>query len=119
MRSIPVPGLPDEYPAVHCGADRVCLVTVGEGHANAAASIAALAFSRWFDLRHTYWLIAGIAGINPERGTLGSAAWARYLIEWGLQWDAREEPPDGRDLLQTERDRQDRSALEGGRAGWR
>ena len=95
-RAIPVPGLPDEYPAVHCGADRVCLVTVGEGHANAAASIAALAFSRRFDLRHTYWLIAGIAGINPERGTLGSAAWARYLVEWGLQWelDAREKPPD-------------------------
>ena len=95
-RAMPVPGLPDEYPAVHCGADRVCLVTVGEGHANAAASIAALAFSRRFDLRHTYWLIAGIAGINPERGTLGSAAWARYLVEWGLQWelDAREKPPD-------------------------
>jgi purine nucleoside permease len=61
-----------------------------------AASLAALVYSRQFDLRHSYWLIAGIAGINPKAGTLGSAAWARYLVDWGLQWelDAREKPKD-------------------------
>ena len=93
--AIPVPGLPDQYPAVRCGADRVCLVTVGEGHANAAASIAALVFGRTFDLRHTWWVVTAIAGINPEVGTLGSAAWAGWLVEWGLQWelDARVKPP--------------------------
>ena len=52
-------GLQWEPSAVHCGADRVCLVTVGEGHANAAASIAALAFSRLGRL------MAGNAGMSP------------------------------------------------------
>jgi purine nucleoside permease len=93
-QAIPVPGLSPDYPAVHCGPDGVCLVTTGMGQSNAAASIAALVYSGKFDLRHSYWLVAGIAGINPHEGTLGSAAWARYLVDWDLQWeiDAREAP---------------------------
>lgn len=93
-RAIAVPGLSPDYPAVHCNHDDVCVLTTGMGHANAAASMAALVYSRQFDLRKTYFLISGIAGINPEHGTLGSAAWARYLVDFGLQWeiDAREIP---------------------------
>ena len=39
-------------------------------------------------------MIAGIAGINPYQGTLGSAAFARYAIQVALQYeiDAREMP---------------------------
>lgn len=92
--AILVPGLSPDYPAVHCASNGICQITTGMGHANAAASIAALIYSRQFDLRKTYWLIAGIAGINPHDGTIGSAAWARYLVDWGLQWelDEREAP---------------------------
>ena len=91
-----VPGLPTASPDVHCGRDGVCQVTTGMGYANASASIAALVYSRQFDLRQTYWLVAGVAGIDPQRGTLGSAAWARYLIDFGLQWelDGRDAPKD-------------------------
>lgn len=93
-QAIPVPGLSPDYPAIHCSATGICLLTTGAGHANAAASVAALVYSRQFDLTKTYWLVAGIAGINPRDGTLGSAAWARYLVEWDLQWelDEREAP---------------------------
>ena len=93
-QAITVPGLSADYPQVHCGPDKVCQVTLGMGHANAAASIMALTFSKKFDLTHTYWLIAGIAGINPKHGTVGSVAWARWLVDFGLQWelDAREIP---------------------------
>jgi purine nucleoside permease len=69
-----VPGLSPDYPNVSCNRDDVCVMTTGMGHANAATSIMALAFSDLFDLRHTYFLVAGIAGIDPARGTLGSAA---------------------------------------------
>jgi purine nucleoside permease len=93
---IVVPGLSPDYPAVHCNADAVCQVTTGMGHTNVAASISALVYSRKFDLSHSYFLIAGIAGIDPTQGTLGSAAWARYLIDFGIAWeiDAREKPPE-------------------------
>ncbi len=41
-------------------------------------------------------LFAGIAGIDPAQGTLGSAAWAKYMVDFGIQWelDAREKPAD-------------------------
>lgn len=93
-QAITVPGLSPDYPQVHCAAKGICLLTTGMGEANAAASVSALVYSGTFDLRKTYWLIAGIAGINPRYGTLGSAAWAHYLVDWGLQWelDEREAP---------------------------
>ncbi|MBP0533079.1 hypothetical protein J8J19_23205, partial [Mycobacterium tuberculosis] len=41
-----------------------------------------------------YFVIAGIAGIDPGQGTVGSAAWARYAVDYGLshEIDAREMP---------------------------
>jgi purine nucleoside permease len=81
---------------VRCNADGICQMTTGMGHANAAASTMALILSQRFDLRKAYILIAGIAGINPELGSIGSATWARYLVDFGLQHeiDPREMPKD-------------------------
>ena len=93
-RDVVVPGLPEEYPAVHCTAAGVCQMTTAMGHANAAASLTAVLFSGRFDLRQTWFLIAGIAGIDPAEGTIGSAAWARYAVDAGIahEIDAREIP---------------------------
>lgn len=93
---VSVPGLAAEYPDVHCNSQQVCLMTTGMGQTNAAASTLALTLSSQFDLRQTYFLVAGIAGINPREGTLGTAAWAHYLVEFGTQWelDSRDVPKD-------------------------
>ncbi|MGY2222994.1 purine-nucleoside phosphorylase [Pseudomonas gingeri] len=93
-REIPVPGLSAQYPNILCNDQDTCLLVTGMGQTNAAASVLALALSTRFDLRQTYFLVAGIAGINPHRGTLGTAAWARYLVEFGTQWglDSRDAP---------------------------
>lgn len=93
-RSIAVPGLSPSYPAVRCNADDVCHLTTDMGKANAAASISALVLSGLFDLKHTYFLVAGIAGVDPGQGTIGTAAWSRYLVDSDLAWevDARERP---------------------------
>jgi purine nucleoside permease len=92
---IKVPGLSPDYPVVKCNLAEVCVMTTGMGHTNAAASTMALVFSRVFDLSRTYFIVAGIAGMNPEQGTVGSVAWARYLVDFGIQWelDGREAPP--------------------------
>jgi purine nucleoside permease len=49
-----------------------------------------------FDLSHAYWLVAGIAGVDPEHASIGSAAWAEYLVDGDLahEIDAREIPAD-------------------------
>lgn len=93
-REIRVPGLSSDFPVVRCTTDAVCQLTTGMGHANAAASTMALLYSGLFDLRKAYFLVAGIAGIDPARGTIGSAAWARYVVDTGIahEIDARELP---------------------------
>jgi len=98
-RDIAVPGLSSDYPQVKCNTHAVCQMTTGMGHANAAASVMAVLLSGRFDLRQTYFLIAGIAGIDPALGTLGSAAWARYVVDAGIahEIDARELPKDWSD----------------------
>jgi purine nucleoside permease len=95
QREVRVPGLSKDYPVVRCTTTGVCQMTTGMGHANAAASTMALIYGRQFDLRRTYFLIAGIAGIDPAHGTIGTAAWARYLVDTGIahEIDAREMPP--------------------------
>jgi purine nucleoside permease len=49
-----------------------------------------------FDLSKSYWLVAGIAGIDPADGSLGSAAWAEWIVngDLGHEIDPREIPPD-------------------------
>jgi purine nucleoside permease len=93
---VPVPGLSPHYPQVGCNRAGVCLVTTGMGYANAASAIAALVQSARFDLRDTYFLIAGIGGVDPGEGTLGSAHWAGYAVDGGLvhSIDPRQIPSD-------------------------
>lgn len=58
--------------------------------------IMALCLDPRFDLSHTYWLINGIAGVNPHVGTEGSAAWARHVIDGDIAYeiDTAEAPKD-------------------------
>ncbi|KAI1452016.1 putative purine nucleoside permease [Annulohypoxylon moriforme] len=93
--NISVPGLSPLYPHVHCNENgEICQLTVGESEINAAASMTAFVLSELFDLTKTYFLLAGIAGVNPKLGTLGSIALSRFTVQVALQYeiDAREMP---------------------------
>lgn len=54
----------------------------------------ALTLSPAFDLKKTYFMISGIAGINPEVTTICSVTFARFAVQVALQYefDAREIP---------------------------
>ena len=93
--ALTVPGLNASAPTVACNSDDICVLTTGAGKANAAASVSAVLYSGVFDLSKTYFLIASVAGIiNPSQGTVGSAAWASYVVDFALSWeiDARSIP---------------------------
>lgn len=49
-------------------------------------------------MSQSYWLINGIAGVDPEDASLGSAAWARWVVDGDLvqEIDARGMPADWR-----------------------
>ncbi|KAK0913353.1 hypothetical protein LTR02_002398 [Friedmanniomyces endolithicus] len=77
--NITVPGFSPLYPDAHCTANGdICQLITGESEINAATTIASLVRYPRFDLTTTYFMIAGIAGVNPEHATLGSVAFARY-----------------------------------------
>jgi purine nucleoside permease len=71
-------------------------VVTGVGTAKAASTIMALGLDSRFDLSKAYWVVAGIAGVNPSAASLGSAAWAEWVVDGDLahEIDAREIPPD-------------------------
>lgn len=69
-------------------------IVTGEGPSRMAASITALVNDKRFDLSHAYWILAGIAGVNPHVASLASSAWARHVVDGDLAYemDAREIP---------------------------
>ncbi|MEP4890540.1 MAG: purine nucleoside permease [Aliiglaciecola sp.] len=69
-------------------------IVTGMGTAKATAAIMALGLDPRFDFSKAYWLVAGIAGFDPADASIGSAAWATWLVDGDLahQIDAREIP---------------------------
>jgi purine nucleoside permease len=70
-------------------------IVTGEGAERGAASIMALGSDPRFDFSKAYWVVAGIAGIDPNAGSVGSAAWAKWVVNADLAYevDARDMPP--------------------------
>jgi len=82
---------------LHYNADSgILAIVTGAGTAKATASVMALGMDPRFDLSKSYWLVAGIAGFDPADASIGSAAWAEYLVDGDLahEIDAREKPDD-------------------------
>ena len=87
---------PQGFRDLRMNEDGVLGVVTGVGTARAAATIMALGLDPRFDLSKAYWVVAGIAGIDPADASLGSAAWAEWIVDGDLahEIDAREIPPD-------------------------
>ena len=64
--------------------------------ARARESVAALVLDPRLDVSHAYWVVAGIAGVDPRTGSIGSAAWANWVVDADpiFERDDRETPAD-------------------------
>jgi len=93
-QKLPFPAgeLPLRYDPVR----RLLVVSTGMGSPHAAASLMALGSDARFDLRKSYWLVAAIAGADPQKASLGSAAWIGTVVDgdYGFEIDPREAPKD-------------------------
>ena len=58
--------------------------------------IMALVLDPRFDFSKAYWLVNGIAGVDPADASLGSAAWARFVVDGDIAYeiDSREAAKD-------------------------
>ena len=94
VQRIPLPAARHDIRANADGS--VIGIVTGVGNTNAAATIMALGLDPRFDLSKSYWLVAGIAGLDPADASVGSAVWADYVVEGDLghELDAREMPAD-------------------------
>ena len=86
--------LPAAYHHVRLNKDGVMGILTGVGTAKAAASIMAVGLDARFDLSKAYWIVAGIGGGDPADVSLGSAVWAKHVLDGDLAYeiDARQIP---------------------------
>ena len=100
VERLPLPktiAFPQGYRALRYNADKQILgMVTGEGSLHGAASVMALGMDPRFDLSKAYWIVPAIAGVDPNAASVGSAAWAEWVIDRDLNFeiDAREIPAD-------------------------
>ncbi len=74
--------VPGAYDKLYCDKAGLCVTMLGKSKANASASMMAILLSPFLSLKDTYFISVGIAGTKPTTGTLGFAAWARWVVDW-------------------------------------
>ena len=80
---------------VYCDADAVCGSVLGMGKVSSSASMQAILLDPRFDFSQTYFIVSGVAGTPPARGTIGSVNWATWLVDYDLghRWAPEEGEP--------------------------
>jgi purine nucleoside permease len=89
-----LPFVGGDWPLRYDAARKLLVINTGIGTNRAATATMALGSDPRFDLRKSYWIIAAIAGVNPNTGSVGSAAWIGDLVDtdYGYAIDPREAP---------------------------
>lgn len=74
----------------------ILALKVGPNSLHPAVNLTALGLDPQLDLRRSYWLFNGIAGITPSAGTIGDAVWTDFVVNGDAahEIDAREIPSD-------------------------
>lgn len=90
-QSLTVPGV--AHPVLTNGSG--LLGVVSGTTVRSSNQIMALCLDPRFDFSKAYWLINGIAGVDPADASLGSAAWSRFVIDGDIAYeiDSREADP--------------------------
>ena len=80
---------------VYCNADGVCGSVLGMGKVSSSASVQAILLNPRFDFSQTYFVISGVAGTPPSRGTIGEVSWGTWVLDYDLghRWAPEENTP--------------------------
>lgn len=87
--------VPGALHPVYCNSDGVCGAVLGMGKVNSSSSVQAIVLNQQFDFSKAYYVISGVAGTPPERGTIGDVSWATWLVDYDLghRWAPEENTP--------------------------
>lgn len=80
---------------VFCNTDGVCGSVLGMGKVNSSSSMQAILLNPAFDFSKAYYVISGVGGTPPQRGTIGDVSWATWLVDFDLghRWAPEENTP--------------------------
>jgi purine nucleoside permease len=81
--------------SVYCNKSGVCGSVLGMGKVASSASIQAIILNNQFSMSDTYFIISGVAGTPPSRGTIGDVSWGSWVIDYDLghRWSPEEGEP--------------------------
>ena len=87
--------VPGALNPVFCNADGVCGSVLGMGKVNSSASVQAIVLNPQFNFSKAYYVISGVAGTPPSRGTIGDVTWGSWLVDYDLghRWAPEEGKP--------------------------
>ncbi|MEP4892438.1 MAG: purine nucleoside permease [Aliiglaciecola sp.] len=77
---------------VFCNSNGVCGSVLGMGKVGSSASMQAILLSPQFNFKNAYYILSGVGGTPPSKGTIGDVSWATWLIDYDLghRWKANE-----------------------------
>jgi purine nucleoside permease len=80
---------------VYCNDAGVCGSVLGMGKVASSSSVQAIILDPKFDMSEAYFIISGVAGTPPERGTIADVSWATWLVDYDLghRWAPEEGEP--------------------------
>ncbi|MFT2090777.1 purine-nucleoside phosphorylase [Paraglaciecola sp. 2405UD69-4] len=70
--------------SVYCNESGVCGSTLGMGKVASSASMLAILLNPLFNLDKAYFVLSGVAGTPPSKGTIGDVTLASWLIDYDL-----------------------------------
>ncbi len=77
---------------VYCNSDGVCGSVLGMGKVASSASMQAILLSLEFDMSNSYFVLSGVGGTPPSKGTIGDVSWGTWLVDYDLghRWKPEE-----------------------------
>lgn len=80
---------------VYCNEDGVCGAVLGMGKVNSSSSMQAILLDPAYDFSQAYFVLSGVAGTPPSRGTIGDVSWGSWLVDYDLghRWAPEEGKP--------------------------
>ena len=80
---------------VYCNQDGVCGSVLGMGKVASSSSMQAILLNPQLDFSQAYYILSGVGGTPPSRGTIGEVVWATWLVDYDLghRWAAGEVAP--------------------------
>jgi len=69
---------------VYCNNNGVCGGVLGMGKVASSASMQAILLNERFDFSNSYFILSGVGGTPPSKGTIGDVTWGSWLIDYDL-----------------------------------